>query len=34
VADNVAFSLKMKGIEPAARRKRAGALLDLVDMSA
>ena len=34
VTDNVAFSLKMKGIDAESRRKRAGALLDLVDMTA
>lgn len=34
VIDNVAFSLKMKGVDPTARRKRAGELLDLVDMTA
>ena len=34
VLDNVAFSLKMKGVETAARRKRAGELLELVDMVA
>ncbi len=33
VADNVAFSLKMKGIDPAAREKRTGDMLALVDMS-
>ena len=32
--DNVAFSLKMKGVDAPARRKRAGDLLDLVDMAA
>lgn len=34
VLDNVAFSLKMKGIDTNARRKRAGSLLELVDMTA
>ena len=33
VTDNVAFSLKMKGVDQAARRKRAGEMLELVDMS-
>ena len=33
VTDNVAFSLKMKGVETAVRRKRAGELLELVDMT-
>ncbi|MCV3271870.1 ABC transporter ATP-binding protein [Roseobacter sinensis] len=33
VTDNVAFSLKMKGIDPAERARRAGEMLDLVDMS-
>jgi len=33
VAENVAFSLKMKGIEAATRRTRAGEMLDLVHMS-
>ena len=33
VTDNVAFSLKMKGIEAAARRKKAMELLELVDMT-
>ncbi|PVB60605.1 ABC transporter ATP-binding protein [Labrenzia sp. 011] len=32
VVDNVAFSLKMKGVDKPARRKRAMELLDLVDM--
>ncbi|MEP3429980.1 MAG: ABC transporter ATP-binding protein [Roseibium sp.] len=32
VADNVAFSLKMKGVDKSTRRKRAMELLDLVDM--
>ncbi|MEM8569828.1 MAG: ABC transporter ATP-binding protein [Pseudomonadota bacterium] len=34
VAENVAFSLKMKGVDPAERRQRAGEMLELVDMSA
>ncbi len=34
VVDNVAFSLKMKGVDAPTRRKRAGELLELVDMSA
>jgi putative spermidine/putrescine transport system ATP-binding protein len=34
VAENVAFSLKMKGVEAATRKKRAGEMLELVDMSA
>ena len=34
VRDNVAFSLRMKGIDAAARHARAGELLELVDMSA
>ena len=33
VADNVAFSLKMKGIDKAERRTRAGEMLELVDLS-
>ena len=33
VADNVAFSLKMKGIDAEKRRNRAREMLDLVDMS-
>ena len=33
VTDNVAFSLKMKGVEAQVRRKRAGELLELVDMT-
>ena len=33
VADNVAFSLKMKGVDPAVRAKRTGEMLELVDMS-
>src|ERR1700682_1028119 len=32
--DNVAFSLKMRGVAKDARRKRAGELLELVAMSA
>ncbi len=32
VIDNGAFSLKMKGVEAATRRKRAEAMLELVDM--
>ena len=32
--DNVAFSLKMRGVAKEARRKRAGELLELVAMSA
>ncbi|MBU4529561.1 MAG: ABC transporter ATP-binding protein [Hoeflea sp.] len=34
VVDNVAFSLKMKGVEKTARRAEATKLLDLVDMAA
>jgi putative spermidine/putrescine transport system ATP-binding protein len=34
VIDNIAFSLKMKGVEAAARRKQAGTMLELVDMTA
>jgi putative spermidine/putrescine transport system ATP-binding protein len=34
VADNVAFSLKMKGVPAAERRARAGEMLELVDMGA
>lgn len=34
VLDNVAFSLKMKGVETTARHAQAGKLLELVDMSA
>ena len=34
VTDNVAFSLKMKGVDAAVRRKRAAEMLDLVDMTA
>jgi putative spermidine/putrescine transport system ATP-binding protein len=33
VADNVAFSLKMRGVAKAERLARAGELLDLVDMA-
>jgi putative spermidine/putrescine transport system ATP-binding protein len=33
VVDNVAFSLKMKGVDTATRRKRAMEMLDLVDMA-
>ncbi len=33
VTDNVAFSLKMQGVETAVRRKRALELLELVDMT-
>ncbi len=33
VTDNVAFSLKMKGVDAVTRRKRAGELLELVDMT-
>ncbi len=33
VADNVAFSLKMKGIDATTRRQRAGERLELVDMT-
>jgi putative spermidine/putrescine transport system ATP-binding protein len=33
VVDNVAFSLKMKGVDTATRHKRAGVLLELVDMT-
>ena len=33
VADNVAFSLRMKGVDAATRRRRAGEMLDLVDMA-
>ena len=33
VTDNVAFSLKMKGVDADVRRKTAGELLELVDMS-
>ena len=34
VADNVAFSLRMKGVDAATRVRRAGEMLELVDMSA
>ncbi len=34
VADNVAFSLKMKGVDARERRARASEMLDLVDMAA
>ena len=34
VIDNVAFSLKMKGVDAATRLARAGEMLELVDMSA
>ncbi len=34
VADNVAFSLKMRGVSKAERLSRAGSLLELVDMQA
>jgi putative spermidine/putrescine transport system ATP-binding protein len=34
VIDNVAFSLKMKGVDTATRRARAGEMLELVDMTA
>ena len=34
VSDNVAFSLKMKGVDAATRKSRAGEMLELVDMSA
>lgn len=34
VTDNVAFSLKMKGVDTETRRKRAAEMLDLVDMTA
>ncbi len=33
VADNVAFSLRMKGVDAAKRGARAGEMLELVDMS-
>ncbi|GAB4359483.1 MAG: ABC transporter ATP-binding protein [Oricola sp.] len=33
VTDNVAFSLKMKGVDKATRRARAAELLELVDMA-
>ncbi|WP_341365529.1 ABC transporter ATP-binding protein [Yoonia sp. BS5-3] len=34
VTENVAFSLKMKGVDAATRASRAGEMLELVDMSA
>ena len=34
VLDNVAFGLKMKNVDPATRRKRAGEMLELVHLSA
>ncbi|THH38008.1 ABC transporter ATP-binding protein [Aliishimia ponticola] len=34
VRDNVAFSLKMSGVDTATRRARAGEMLELVDMTA
>jgi spermidine/putrescine transport system ATP-binding protein len=34
VLDNVAFGLKMKGVDPASRRCRAGQMLELVHLSA
>jgi putative spermidine/putrescine transport system ATP-binding protein len=34
VLDNVSFSLKMKGIDKAERHKRAGEMLELVDLAA
>jgi spermidine/putrescine transport system ATP-binding protein len=34
VLDNVAFGLKMKGVDPASRRRRAGQMLELVHLSA
>ncbi len=34
VTDNVAFGLKMKGMDLAARRKRAGEMLEMVHLSA
>ncbi|MFQ1701284.1 ABC transporter ATP-binding protein [Loktanella agnita] len=34
VAENVGFSLKMKGVEVAERRTKAGEMLELVDLSA
>lgn len=34
VTDNVAFSLKMKGIDAETRKRKAGEMLDLVDMTA
>ncbi len=33
VIDNVAFGLKMKGVDPATRRARAGQMLELVHLS-
>lgn len=33
VADNVAFSLRMKGVDSVKRRARAGEMLELVDMT-
>lgn len=33
VSDNVSFSLKMKGVEAATRRKKAGEMLELVHMT-
>jgi len=34
VAENVAFSLKMKGVDKSERMKKAGEMLELVDLSA
>ncbi|NHB75628.1 ABC transporter ATP-binding protein [Rhodobacter calidifons] len=34
VLDNVAFGLKMKGVDPVARRARAGQMLEMVHLSA
>ncbi|MEC8197445.1 MAG: ATP-binding cassette domain-containing protein, partial [Pseudomonadota bacterium] len=34
VADNVAFSLKMAGVDAQTRRTKAGEMLELVDMTA
>lgn len=34
VLDNVAFSLKMQGVDKPSRHRRAGEMLDLVDMTA
>lgn len=34
VLDNVAFGLKMKGVDPATRRARAGQMLEMVHLSA
>lgn len=34
VVDNVAFSLKMKGVDRAMRRQKAGEMLELVDLTA